>query len=171
MEKIVLVAFPAILLGALVGFAIHVLGQPKRDVVTYDVQRLGHLHSPAATCQLRPFAPCAAGSRVSIRLPQVYRERDDGREDEQVYTLNVAIAEALLLERDVPIEPVDETPFGVDLDLDGFPSRTDHVAFDPRIEMSWVGRARLLGSKKAPLVPGRLPPGAELSCETSGVAP
>ena len=56
---------------------------------------------------------------VAIRLPAPFRERADGRPDDGVYALNLAILESLITQADVAIPATDEVPLGVDLDRDG----------------------------------------------------
>ena len=84
---------------------------------------------------------------VAIRLPQIFREREDGTADTAIYTLNLAILEALIKQRDVPVAATDEAAIGVDLDRDGVLGTAHRVAFAyaplEGIDMSWVGRARL----------------------------
>ncbi|MCP5424028.1 MAG: hypothetical protein H6970_03015 [Gammaproteobacteria bacterium] len=111
----------------------------------------------------------AAGSTddVMIRLPEAYRETEDGEPSRAVYKLNLAITEALIKQQDVKISPTDETRYGVDLDKNGELGMADHIAFafDPRngITMSYVGKARTLGYQKAPLAAGLYPLGTEFA--------
>ena len=83
---------------------------------------------------------------VAIRLPAPFRERADGRPDDGVYALNLAMLESLITQADVTIPATDEVPLGVDLDRDGRLGTATRVAFafDPRngVAMSWVGRAK-----------------------------
>ena len=83
---------------------------------------------------------------VAIRLPPAFRERADGTPDLAVYKLNLAILEALIKRKDVPIAPTDEVALGVDLDRDGTlgTARKVTFAYDPLngVNMDWVGRAR-----------------------------
>lgn len=104
---------------------------------------------------------------VLIRLSAPYREREDGTPDLDVYRLNLAIAEALMNERDVPVPPTDEARWGVDLDRDGRLGRATQVTFRfaplRGHTLEWVGRARALAREgKAPLAAGLLPLGTEL---------
>ena len=86
---------------------------------------------------------------VSIRLPAAFREDAAGREDWTLYAVNLAIVEALIKRRDVPIAPVDEVALGLDLDRDGGLGRADRVvyAFDSRAgeTMRYAGRADAAG--------------------------
>lgn len=103
---------------------------------------------------------------VLIRLPEIYRQTGDGRTDREIYKLNLAITEALLKRRDVPIAPTDETRLGVDLDKDGKLGEALTITFDwaPKEgrDMSYVGAARLAQERgEAPLAAGLYPLGTE----------
>ncbi len=84
---------------------------------------------------------------VAIRLPEAFRQTEDGATDWGVYETNLAIVEALAKRADVAIRPTDERPLKVDLDRDGTLGTATRVtyAFDPRngVNMSYVGKARL----------------------------
>ncbi|TGD71004.1 hypothetical protein E4634_20245 [Mangrovimicrobium sediminis] len=84
---------------------------------------------------------------VLIRLPQAFRTGLDGKPDLAVYRTNLAIVEALVTERDIPIEPVDEAALGgIDLDRDGRIGSASKVVYDwaplEQRLMSYVGQAR-----------------------------
>jgi hypothetical protein len=86
---------------------------------------------------------------VLIRLPPAFQEDVDGRFDRTIYAVNLAVVEALIRRVDVPIDPVDESALGADVDLDGRLGKASHVAFDrPKdanlgtSRMHYVGRAR-----------------------------
>ncbi|AFL72569.1 hypothetical protein [Thiocystis violascens] len=103
---------------------------------------------------------------VLIRLPDAFRRRADGEPDVRVYALNLAIVEALIKRADVPIDPVDERDFGVDLDRDGSLDLADRVRYDwaplEGREMSYVGlAAQRLAEGKAHLAGGLFPEGTE----------
>ena len=102
---------------------------------------------------------------VLIRLPEAYRQDEDGAESVEIYKLNLAIVEALIKRADVAIAPTDEAPLGVDLDRDGVLSRADHITFAyaplKGIDMHWVGRAGTLSAEEAPLAAGLYPLGTE----------
>lgn len=105
---------------------------------------------------------------VLIRLPEIYRQAEDGTPDRMIYKINLAITEALMTRRGVPIEPVDETRLGVDLDRDGRLGQAVHVAFDwaPKQgrDMQYVGAARLAqAAGDAPLAAGLYPLGTEFA--------
>lgn len=107
-----------------------------------------------------------SGDDVLIRLPEIYRQAEDGQPDRQIYTLNLAITEALIKRQDVPIAATDEAPLGVDLDRDGQIGQALKVGFDwaPRQgrDMQWVGAARLAQQRgDAPLAAGLYPLGTE----------
>lgn len=103
---------------------------------------------------------------VAIRLAPAFRRDAQGRESRAIYTLNLAIVEALITRQDVPVDPVDETVVGVDLDGDGHLGRADHVAYvwppQPQRRMRYVGQA---GAREAEgrvhLAAGLYPEGTE----------
>lgn len=103
---------------------------------------------------------------VLIRLPEAFRHRADGAPDARVYALNLAIVESLIKRADVPIAPVDERDFGVDLDRDGALDLADRVRYDwAPLEgraMSYVGlAAQRLAEGKVHLAGGLYPEGTE----------
>jgi hypothetical protein len=78
----------------------------------------------------------------------------------------MAIVEALITRRDVAIDPVDETQWGVDIDKDGTLAVSHRVAFDwaplQNRNMSYVGQARLDQQQgKLHLAAGLFPEGTE----------
>lgn len=105
---------------------------------------------------------------VAIRLDPIFRQDKDGRDDQEIYELNLAIVEALIRRTDVAVDSVDETKLGVDLDLNGHLGRATRVAFDGaadgsgRTRMHYVGLAH---EKEAgspfPIGPGLFPIGTE----------
>ncbi|EXJ14218.1 hypothetical protein [Imhoffiella purpurea] len=103
---------------------------------------------------------------VLIRLADAFRRDARGEPDMDVYALNLAIVEALIRRADVPIDPVDERDFGVDLDKDGRlgPSRWvryDWAPLEGRL-MSYVGLAgRELEEGRIHLAAGLFPEGTE----------
>ncbi|MCB1486126.1 MAG: hypothetical protein KDJ88_01580 [Bauldia sp.] len=113
------------------------------------------------------FSP-ASGSTddVLIRLPEAYRQDADGNPDWQAYAVNLAIVEALIRRTDIPIDPVDEARYGIDLDKDGTLGTATRVTYDwaplKGRDMSYVGRAAALqASGEAPLAAGLFPLGTE----------
>lgn len=86
---------------------------------------------------------------VLIRLPQVFRQNSRGEYDQQVYKTNLAIVEALIRERDITIDPVDEAALGrVDIDKSGDIGTANKVAYDwdplEKRFMWYVGKAHEL---------------------------
>jgi hypothetical protein len=81
-----------------------------------------------------------------IRLPEPFQQDARGHFDREVYSLNLAILEALIKREDVTIPEVDETRHGVDLDKNGKLEKTRTVRFDwdplHGRTMSYVGRAQ-----------------------------
>ncbi len=100
-----------------------------------------------------------------IRLPAPFREDAAGRFDVQVYTINLAILEAVIARRDVPIAVTDETRLSTDLDGDGREGRASIVKYRFRPGgggMSYVGRAGALQAQASiHLLPGLFPVGTE----------
>jgi hypothetical protein len=107
---------------------------------------------------------------VLIRLDPALREDAAGHPDQAVYELNLAIVEALIRRADVAIDPIDETRFGADVDLDGVIGRASRVAFrappagaSRAPAMHYVGRARAQqDAGTLPLEPGLMPLGTEM---------
>jgi hypothetical protein len=92
---------------------------------------------------------------VLIRLPEVMQQNGKGVFDRTVYTINLAIVEALIKKTDIAIDPVDEALFGVDLNQNGVTDTADTVVYNwitPKYDfasktyydfsMHYVGRAR-----------------------------
>lgn len=104
---------------------------------------------------------------VLIRLPQAFRTNTEGQVDLTVYKVNLAIVEAMLKERDVAIEPVDEAALGgVDLDKDGRIGTASRIAYDwaplEQRFMWYVGQAYgLQKAGKLHLAAGLYPEGTE----------
>ncbi|WP_212748365.1 hypothetical protein [Pseudoalteromonas phenolica] len=103
---------------------------------------------------------------VSIRLAPAFRNNEQGQFDLTVYTVNLAIVEALIKEQDIQIEPVDEARLGVDLDKSGELSTANLVRYEwaPREGkfMSYVGQAKQqLAEKKVHLAAKLFPEGTE----------
>ncbi|MCA9553190.1 MAG: hypothetical protein KC933_24345 [Myxococcales bacterium] len=106
-------------------------------------------------------------SDVLVRLAPELRQGDDGRWDEEVYRVNLAIVEALIKREDVPLEPVDEARLQVDLDRDGQLGTATRVAYRwaplRGQDMSYVGRARRAQAEgRLHLAAGLFPEGTEL---------
>jgi hypothetical protein len=83
---------------------------------------------------------------VLIRLDPAMQQDADGRWDQRIYELNLAMVEALIRRADVAIDPVDERAVGADVDLDGRLGTATRVAFRApkpgRPAMHYLGRAR-----------------------------
>lgn len=102
-----------------------------------------------------------------IRLPAAFREDRLGHFDRRVYATNLAILEALIVRRDVAIEPTDERAIGVDLDGDGALGEARVVRFrwkPGNDAMSWAGVAGTAQREgKIRLTAGLFPEGTELA--------
>lgn len=103
---------------------------------------------------------------VLIRLPKAFRTNEAGEFDLAAYKVNLAIVEAVIGEKDIPIEPVDERRLGVDLDKSGSLGNTSRIAYDwAPLEgrfMSYVGKARRAQENgKVHLAAGLFPEGTE----------
>jgi hypothetical protein len=84
---------------------------------------------------------------VSIRLADAFRKNVQGQYDQEIYIINLAIVEALILEQDVPIAETDENKLGIDLDKDGKLATATMVKYDwaplKQRFMSYVGQAAI----------------------------
>jgi hypothetical protein len=84
---------------------------------------------------------------VLIRLPEAFRQREDGTFDDAIYTVNLAIVESLVRRADIEIDASDETRLNVDLDRNGKLGSATRVVYDwaplQKRSMSYVGRARI----------------------------
>lgn len=103
---------------------------------------------------------------VMVRLPEVFRQLEAGQYDEKTYIVNLAIIEALMKEKDVIIDWVDERIFGVDLDKNGELTETNVIKYDwaplEGRNMSYVGQAKFaLESGKVHLAKRLYPEGTE----------
>jgi hypothetical protein len=115
------------------------------------------------------FPTNGSADDVMIRLDPALRQDSAGHDDTGIYKVNLAVVEALVTRADVAIDPVDETVFGVDLDLDGHLGRASRVAFDgghgrspEDTRMRYVGRAKdLQAAGRFPIAPGLFPQGTE----------
>lgn len=100
-----------------------------------------------------------------IRLPEALRTDEQGHPDQEIYSVNLAIVEAMVTWGDVALDaPIDEERLSVDLDRDGTLGEAQLVRFDwvPRRgrRMSYVGAARLQPDHQP--VAGLFPQGTEL---------
>jgi len=113
---------------------------------------------------------------VLIRLPQVFREESNGSYSHEVYKINLAIVEALIKQKDIPLElSVDENKYGVDLNQDGHLTTANKIVFHwikpqydittntlQNFSMSYVGKAReLLVRNELHIAPGLYPKNTE----------
>ena len=103
---------------------------------------------------------------VLIRLPESFRNNEQGVFDLTVYRTNLALIEALITKRNVTIEPVNEQQLGVDLDKDGRLGLAKQVVFDweplENRTMSYVGQARREQEQgRVHLAAGLFPEGTE----------
>ncbi|WP_288131863.1 hypothetical protein [Microbulbifer sp.] len=103
---------------------------------------------------------------VLIRLPEIYRNNEQGEFDLEVYRINLALVEALIKREDVLIEPVDEKRLKVDLDKNGELATATRITYDwaplEKRFMSYVGEARQAQQREeAPLSAGAYPRGTE----------
>ena len=96
---------------------------------------------------------------VLIRLDPILQQDAMGRYDAHVYEINLAIVEALVVRRAVPIDPTDERRLGVDIDLDGAMGLATRVAFGKG--MRYVGRATTQPPDTMPIAPGLFPVNTE----------
>ena len=109
------------------------------------------------------FPTNGSAGDVLIRLDSALREDDAAQPDLTVSATNLAIVEALITRRDVPIAATDEASLGADLDLDGQLALATRVRFaDGAGRMHYVGRARALERAGTfPIAAGLFPLGTE----------
>lgn len=85
---------------------------------------------------------------VIIRLAPEFRQDASGNFSLEVYKLNLALVEALMKEKDVVIDEVDENKYGVDLDHDGNLGTANYVKYELDVfegkRMYYVGKAKQL---------------------------
>ncbi len=110
------------------------------------------------------FPTNGSADDVLIRLAPPLQQDRAGRFDAGIYTVNLAIVEALITRADVAIDPVDEVALGVDVDLDGHLGKATRVAFDSANDgrggtrMHYVGQADDLQRRgQFPIAPGLFP--------------
>ncbi len=96
---------------------------------------------------------------VMIRLDKLFSLDNKQKFSQEIYALNLAIVEANVKQKDIPIKPVKEALYGVDFDGDGKLSQANNITYmhnDNNI--SYVGYAKqLLDKKKIYLVTGLFP--------------
>lgn len=103
---------------------------------------------------------------IVIRLADNLRNNSEGNFDRDIYRLNLAIVEAMVTQRDVPIDSVDERRVGVDLDKNGRLETATRVVYDWAPQqgryMSYVGQAKKdLQKGKLHIAGGLFPEGTE----------
>jgi hypothetical protein len=103
---------------------------------------------------------------VLIRLDAPFREESPGNFSLEIYKINLAIVEAMIKEKDVTIDSVDETLYGVDLDKNGSLGTATEIRYewDPVNDknMYYVGRAKeLLASGDIHIAARLYPEGTE----------
>jgi hypothetical protein len=112
---------------------------------------------------------------VLIRLPIEFRLDKEQNFSKEIYRLNLAIVESLIKQKDIQIEQIDESRYGVDLNQDGLLSTTNIVKFNwekpefdiatnrvSNFSMSYVGYAKeLLESNEYLIAPSLYPKGTE----------
>ncbi|WP_297442723.1 hypothetical protein [Sulfurimonas sp.] len=104
---------------------------------------------------------------VLIRLNSSFMKLDEnGSFNKEVYKLNLAIVEAMIKRKDVAIDTVDETRYGVDLDKNGELSSASIIKYkwDPKdgMLMYYIGYANeLLKKEKLHIAAGLFPEGTE----------
>ena len=103
---------------------------------------------------------------ILIRLADSLRKNRDGTFDREVYRLNLAIVEAVVNQRNIAINPVDEAKYSVDFDKDGRLGTAHTVVYDWAPQegrtMSFVGQAKEeLASGTIHMAAGLFPEGTE----------
>ncbi|OYY31424.1 MAG: hypothetical protein B7Y52_01755 [Sulfurovum sp. 28-43-6] len=112
---------------------------------------------------------------VLIRLHEDFAKDEKGVFDLEVYTLNLSIVEAMIKQKDITIEPVDEQKYGLDLDKNGILGKASKIVYlwvKPRYDsktqklsdfsMSYVGLAKeKLSANTYFIAPGLYPKGTE----------
>lgn len=104
---------------------------------------------------------------VLIRLPEAFQTNSQEEFDLTVYKVNLAIVEAMLKEKNITIDAVDEAPLGnVDLDKDGVIGTASKVVYDwaplEQRFMQYAGQAgELLKKGELHLAAGLYPEGTE----------
>ncbi|HFU77217.1 hypothetical protein [Sulfurovum sp.] len=96
---------------------------------------------------------------VLIRLDKPFTYSRTGEYDQEVYTLNLSVVEALVKQKDIVITGTDEQKFGVDLNGNGV---LDNASFVSKDVKSYVGKAKnLLESGQVHLAKGLFPENTE----------
>ncbi len=103
---------------------------------------------------------------VLIRLAEPLRQDSHGVFDLTIYKINLAIVEAMIKRKSIPIDPIDEQSLGVDLNKNNVLDKTDTVVYDweplQSRFMSYVGLARgRLEQGRLHIAAGLFPEGTE----------
>lgn len=103
---------------------------------------------------------------VLIRLAPAFREKADGSFDLTTYKINLAIVQAMIQRKNIPIEPVDERQFKVDLNKDGQLDTASQITYDwaptEGRNMNYVGLAgQQLAAGSVHIAAGLYPEGTE----------
>ncbi len=112
---------------------------------------------------------------VLIRLADVFMQNEAGRFDLEVYKLNLSIVEAMIKQKDIPIDAVDERSYGVDLNQNGVLDTAEKIVYRwvkpvydswtglvGNFSMSYVGHAKaLLAANTYLIAPGLYPKNTE----------
>ncbi|RXJ86316.1 hypothetical protein [Arcobacter sp. CECT 8985] len=112
---------------------------------------------------------------VLIRLPKIFWKDKKGKIDLEVYKTNLSIVESLLKQKDISIENIDESKFGIDLNKNGKIDIASKIVFKWKIPdydistnklknftMSYVGLAQIaLLNNQIHIAPGLYPKGTE----------
>ncbi|MAS24564.1 MAG: hypothetical protein CMI03_12215 [Oceanospirillaceae bacterium] len=103
---------------------------------------------------------------VMIRLPPAFRELSEGQFDVETYMVNMAVVEAMMKEKDITINEVDENRYGVDLDKNGVLGKTTTIKYEwaplNNVYMHYVGQAGVLAdSGKIKMAARLFPTGTE----------
>ncbi len=104
---------------------------------------------------------------VLIRLPESFRTDDEGLFSLDIYKVNLAIVEAMLKEKNIPIDPVSEKDLdGMDIDKDGSIGIANQVTYEwaplKKQFMTYVGMAKKLQKDgEIHLAAGLYPEGTE----------
>lgn len=112
---------------------------------------------------------------VLIRLAKAFQNDENGIFDKEVYKINLSIVEALIKQKDIKIDKVDEKKYGVDLNQDGKLSFASKIVFKwkkPKFDlktakltnysMFYVGETKKLQiNNSLKIAPGLYPLGTE----------
>ncbi len=93
---------------------------------------------------------------ILIRLPKLFQKDEFGRFDKEIYKINLLIVEALIKQKSIKTQAIDERLYGVDLNQNGSLDITKKIAFS--YQMSYVGLAK---EKKEKIAAGLYPKGTE----------